>query len=383
MSDRHALAAPLANVPSVNYISTYLQQLRERSAQAAAAAGPVPERPGAEAAEATHGGPDEHGQPAHDFSTNGNACGPCPAALKAVRTTDASTYPDPRYAELRHRLARLHEVPAERIVFAASASEFIFRFTAAMAQRGHGRVMVPTHAYGDYERAARAWDLPVARHDAPPGDTRLVWYCEPASPLGEVDDRIDERIDALDRQAECVIDLAYAPLRLSGTMRWSSAQRDRVWQLWTPNKALGMTGIRAAYAVAPRHSQALVERVVRLAPSWPIGAHGLAMLHCWTEDASCQWLANSQVILRIWKQEQIALCQSMGWDVLPSHANFFCARPPVDDVVGLCMQMRREGVKLRHAASFGLPGLVRLAVLPPASQEALRTAWEKVSGRSV
>ena len=31
-----------------------------------------------------------------------------------------------------------------------------------------------------------------------------------------------------------------------------AARRDRVWQLWTPNKALGLTGVRAAYAITPR-----------------------------------------------------------------------------------------------------------------------------------
>jgi histidinol-phosphate aminotransferase len=33
------------------------------------------------------------------------------------------------------------------------------------------------------------------------------------------------------------------------------------------------------------------------------------------------------------------------------------------------------GVKLRDTASFSLPGHVRLGVLPPASQSALRRAW--------
>lgn len=38
----------------------------------------------------THGGPDALGAPAHDFSTNANACGPCPEALAQVRAADAT-----------------------------------------------------------------------------------------------------------------------------------------------------------------------------------------------------------------------------------------------------------------------------------------------------
>jgi histidinol-phosphate aminotransferase len=37
--------------------------------------------------------------------------------------------------------------------------------------------------------------------------------------------------------------------------------------------------------------------------------------------------------------------------------------------------LRAHGIKLRDTASFGLPGHVRLGVLPPASQQALRRAW--------
>ena len=42
-----------------------------------------------------HGGPDAAGIPVFDFSTNSNACGPCPEALHAVQVADATRYPDP------------------------------------------------------------------------------------------------------------------------------------------------------------------------------------------------------------------------------------------------------------------------------------------------
>ena len=44
-----------------------------------------------------HGGPDAAGVPVFDFSTNSNACGPCPEALHAVQAADATRYPDPAY----------------------------------------------------------------------------------------------------------------------------------------------------------------------------------------------------------------------------------------------------------------------------------------------
>ena len=57
-----------------------------------------------------HGGPDALGVPAHDFSTNSNACGPCPAVLSALQQANATRYPDPAYTALRAALAALHGV---------------------------------------------------------------------------------------------------------------------------------------------------------------------------------------------------------------------------------------------------------------------------------
>ncbi|RYY64056.1 MAG: aminotransferase, partial [Comamonadaceae bacterium] len=104
----------------------------------------------------THGGPDAAGAAPHDFSTNANACGPCPTALAAVQAADASRYPDPQSTHLRAQLGAFHSVDPARIVIAASGSEFIARITAAVAQGGGRRVGLPAHSYGDYERAAQA-----------------------------------------------------------------------------------------------------------------------------------------------------------------------------------------------------------------------------------
>ena len=57
-----------------------------------------------------HGGPDAFGVPLHDFSTNSNACGPCPQVVAALRACDASHYPDPAYTALRQQLADFHGV---------------------------------------------------------------------------------------------------------------------------------------------------------------------------------------------------------------------------------------------------------------------------------
>lgn len=276
-----------------------------------------------------HGGPDAQGVPAFDFSTNSNACGPCPSALQALAQADVSRYPDPAYTELRARLAAFHQVAPGRIVFAASASEFIHRISAWVARQGQPGVFIPAHAYGDYACAAQAWGL--ARTDALDA-AALVWACEPSSPLGQA--QVDWPQWLLEpNPANCsapqptvVLDLAYAPLRLGGAPNLTPAQRDRVWQLYSPNKALGLTGVRGAYAIAPQRAADQVQALEDLAPSWLLGAHAVAMLQAWVSPEVQTWVAQSLSLLRGWKARQLALLQEAGWQTLPSDANFFAPR---------------------------------------------------------
>jgi histidinol-phosphate aminotransferase len=311
-----------------------------------------------------HGGPDAQGAAPHDFSTNANACGPCPVAAQALADADRARYPDPAYVALRERLAAHHGIEPGRVVVAGSGSEFIVRITAALARRGARSVGVPAQAFGDYAAAARACSLQVHAGGV---DDALVWTCEPSSPRGHSDPRM-ARVAAT---SVLVCDLAYEPLRLSGTR---TALPAHAWQLWTPNKALGLTGVRAAYALAPAGAEELVHELEALAPSWVVGAEGVALLQAWCAPQAQQWLEGCKPTLREWKQRQAALCERLGWTVEPSDANFFVARADLD--ADALAGLRRQGVQLRDCASFGLPGQVRLSVQPPAAQDALRAAVE-------
>jgi len=307
-----------------------------------------------------HGGPDAFGAVQFDFSTNSNACGPSPSALAAIQQADATQYPDASYTALRAQLAAFHAVDAQRVVLAASASEFIFRITAMVVRRGGRTVGLPLYSYGDYAHAGAAHGLKLV--DADVAD--LCWACEPSSPLGTA--HADWRSAS---RAVRVLDRAYEPLRLSGVFD-HTADIDKLWQLYSPNKALGLTGVRAAYAIAPLDAEADIESMNQLCPSWPIGAHGVAMFEAWTQPLTQAWLADSLATLKQWKVQQVGLCESMGWTVWPSLANFFVCQADIDVAT-----LRHHGIKLRDCTSFGLPGHVRISVQPPAAQDALRAVW--------
>lgn len=315
-----------------------------------------------------HGGPDAQGAPRWDFSTNANACGPAPAVIEALQRADATRYPDPASTALKETLAAFEGVEPRRITIAASASEFIGRLTAVVKlQSPHASVFVPSPGYGDYGRAADAWGL---RRVGAPGDASLVWVTEPASPGGQ-----SARIPAGREGAVLVVDEAYAALRLSGDR---PAVPATAWRLVSPNKALGVTGVRGAYAVAPDGADAWSAALDRLCPSWPLGAHGVALLAAWADPATQQWVCDSLDTLRTWKVAQLALGDTLGWTQEPGATAFYVARWPGVDMATVLPRLRGHGVKLRDTTSMGLPGAVRLGVRPPEAQAALRAAWQAV-----
>ena len=317
----------------------------------------------------THGGPDSEGAAPWDFSTNANACGPCPIVVEALRHADPTRYPDPHYHALREKLARWHGVDPRRILVAASASEFIMRITAVVARMAPGPVLVPVQAYGDYAAAACAQGLDVV-HAAP--QPALVWHCDPSSPLGQAA-APNRRYMGVPQ----VLDMAYAPLRLEGASPWEGPALDAVFQLHSPNKALGLTGLRGAYAIAPADASPWIRALQTTAPSWPLGAHAVAMLGAWPDDATQRWLARSRDTLRTWKRAQLELFTSLGCTPAPTVANFFCARWPCELPVAA---LRSEGIALRDCTSFGLPGWVRASVQPPAAQQALQRTVMRLLG---
>ena len=175
------------------------------------------------------------------------------------------------------------------------------------------------------------------------------------------------------RGAGIVLDLAYQPLRFdAGTLPPHAAL---AWQLWAPNKACGLPGVRAASAVAPAGEEPAAEALRAHAPSWVAGAEGVALLAAFATPAAQAELAAHRSLLRAWRDALAASLRAAHWQVrdTDSVTPFFTARPAhAPD----CAAWRALGVKLRDTTPMGLPGWWRLSAQPPHSLQALQQALE-------
>lgn len=325
-----------------------------------------------------HGGPDADGIAPFDFSTNGNAEGPLPSVAAAVAQADRAHYPDPGYHALRAQLASYHEVHTDQVVLAGSASEFIDRFTRFAAAFGATRqVNVPRPGYGDYRAAGLRHGLEVRAYEPadalPAGSGDLWWLTEPSSPTGRSHHaQLEQLISAAGRvEATVVLDLAYQPLRLDRIELPACAAQ--AWQLWTPNKACGLTGVRGAYALAPAADRPVARALALHAPSWILGSDAVQMLSAFTTEGAQAELGAAKTLLARRRAELSGLLKDADWQVgdRNSVTPFFVARPPPHFSITL---LRARGIKVRDTDSMGLPGWIRLAAQRPEALAALREA---------
>ena len=350
-----------------------------------------------------HGGPDGGTLVTHDFSSNVNPLGPPPEMATAMQAADRARYPDPHYRQLRERLAIWHSVAASRVLPTAGTSEAIRRLTLSAQLQGIRSVWLPQPGYGDYRAAAHALRLSV--HDYADGDAllqglndapgpALVWLCEPCNPTGQsLPAAFWSALAGMasQRQLTLAIDRAYEPLRLVGADPVPPAVADQAWQCFSPNKAVGLPGVRAGYLLAPAEpteatevTEALTPCVESLAPSWVLSAEGVALLDALPAPSTQHWLAQSRLTLAQWVQTQRESLQALGWHQSTSSVPFWLARPPQqgDALQHLLARLRVHGVKLRDATSFGLPGWVRVSAQPPLAQQALVDAWRHAAQES-
>lgn len=284
-----------------------------------------------------HGGTDAGPPVTCDFSTNAHPLGPPPAVLDAVLAADRQRYPDPTYTALRQHLSAWHGVAADRVLPTAGGAEAIRRLTLAAMLAGVRRVCVPQPGFGDYAAAAHALGLAVVPCEDVDAMVRamdlpcLVWICDPNNPTGRTLDASDwASINNACRRSDSrvVVDQAYEPLRLHGASSMPPTLADQVWRLICPNKALGLTGVRAAYLLAPvqddwRH------RVAALAASWVLSAEGEALLTAWAQTDVQDEVADSHALLRDWVLEQQSRLVSWGFQVMPGSVTpFWMARLP-------------------------------------------------------
>jgi histidinol-phosphate/aromatic aminotransferase/cobyric acid decarboxylase-like protein len=189
------------------------------------------------------------------------------------------------------------------------------------------------------------------RPDAP------EWRSNPSSPLGRLADP-----EATAR----VWDEAFYPLATGGWSRGDAGS----WRIGSFTKLWACPGLRIGYVVAPDGDAAAAIRGIQ--PQWSVGAPALAAVEALAPTSDLPAWASA--IGRL-KQRLVAELRARGLGVEDTEACWVLVRRP-----GLREELAPHGVLVRDCATFGLPGVARVAVPDDAGREHLLAALDRVLG---
>jgi histidinol-phosphate aminotransferase len=292
------------------------------------------------------------------LNTNESPYGPSPKVLEAVRAEAADTlrlYPDPSSDRLRAGIAAYHGVTPDQ-VFVGNGSDEVLAH-AFMALLKHGQpILFPDITYsfypvycGLYEIAYRtiplteSFEIRVDDYLVPNGG---VIFPNPNAPtgrllaLGEI-----ERLLSGNRDSVVVIDEAYIDFG-GATAVGLVARYPQLLVTRTLSKSHALAGLRVGYAIGQAHLVEALNRVKDSFNSYPLDRFAQAGALASIQDSGyVEGICARVVATRI---RLVASMAQMGFEVLPSAANFIFARHSVHDGATLSAALRERSIIVRH-----------------------------------
>lgn len=323
-----------------------------------------------------------------DLSANLNPLGPSADVRAAISAAEYATYADLDPAPAIERLALDSAVDADRIIVTAGATEGLRLVVNRLLGRGDGMlIMGPT--YGEYRRLGHLVGATIRevraeppRFDPPIDATvaairafrpKLVVVCDPNNPTGRsVGAEGWRRLLDAAGEGHVLVDESFAPFRASGTDL--PLYDSRIVAARSLTKVLGIPGVRLGFIVAPPDLAATLRN---LADPWSVGSHALAAATAggWgLDDAARQTIAD-------WRTDLVTALAARDSSAVPADANFVLATV-TSSTDSFISAVAADRIAVRSCASFGLAGVVRIAVPTPAGLIRLVAALDRARARA-
>jgi histidinol-phosphate/aromatic aminotransferase/cobyric acid decarboxylase-like protein len=328
-----------------------------------------------------------------DFSVNVNPYGPAPAVAAAARAADLARYPDTRATAVRQALAERWRTEPEAVLFSHGATAILWDLARLLARRGATTLLVEP-AFSELAAALAANGARSTRWRAPapleqPLDLALVsgqltraraaavHLAAPSSPAGAPLPAAG--VDALARaHPDVLVILDESFLSLSdGHDSAEVALPPNVARVRSLTKEHALPGLRVGYLLArPELVAALDSSRPAWATSAPAQAAALAAVR---EEA---FVAESRTRLAADREALRRSLGALGLAPLPSTAPYFVFEAgeagKAGDAAGLRRRLLERAVLVRDCASFGLPGVIRVAARPGVDRSRLVAALREV-----
>lgn len=296
------------------------------------------------------------------LNTNENPYGPSPRALEAIReaaTDSLRLYPDPTSARLRQVIAARHGLEPGQ-VFVGNGSDEVLAL-AFLALLKHDRpLLFPDITYSFYPVYCALYGID---HERVPLDDEFrirvddyrrpnggIIFPNPNAPTGRWLDLDELRaLLAANPGSPVVVDEAYVDFGCDSAVTLIP-DHPNLLVIHTLSKGRSLAGLRLGFAMG---HPGLIEALVRVKDSfnsYPVDRLAMAGAVASLEDAA--WFDRTRQAVMRSREALAASLGALGFEVLPSAANFIFARHPGWAGADLAAKLRERAIIVRH---FNLP----------------------------
>ena len=296
------------------------------------------------------------------LNTNEHPYGPSPKVLAAIaaQTNDSlRLYPDPTALELREAIAGRFGLTAAQ-VFVGNGSDEVLGHAFHALLKHDAPILFPDITYsfypvycGLYEIAYKAVPLDEnfkirVQDYLPEGQARAggIIFPNPNAPTGIAQplEQI-ERVIAGNPDIVVVVDEAYVDFGAQ-TAAGLIARYPNLLVVHTMSKAYSLAGLRVGFALGHPDLIQGLDRVKNSFNSYPLDRLALAGAQAAVLDQTYFEQARDAVVRS--RDALTADLQRLGFEVLPSAANFVFARHPAHSGEALASALRARNILVRH-----------------------------------
>ena len=308
------------------------------------------------------------------LNTNENPYGPSPAVLQAIQTQlndDLRLYPPPEAKKLKQVIADHYQLSIEQVFLGNGSDEVLAHiFNGLLKHPSKGPLLFPDISYSFYPVFCQLYDIDfeqvplAADFSINPSDYRRpnggIIIANPNAPTGMLLG-LEAIQDLAHNNPHSVVVIDEAYIDFGGQSATSLInQYSNLLVVQTLSKSRSLAGMRVGYAMGAAELITGLERIKNSFNSYPLGHLQIAAAVAAIEDQD--YFQKTQQMLISERQRLTENLQQMGFQVLPSKANFVFVCHPDHRAGELAAGLRLQGIVVRHFKQPRIQEFLRITV---------------------
>ena len=309
------------------------------------------------------------------LNTNESPYGPSPKALAAIQeqnNADLRLYPDPEGTALKQAIATLHGLNPNQVFLGNGSDEVLAHVFAGLLKQARP-VHFPDITYSfypvycklfgiDYQTVplGERFEIQVSDYKVPNGG---IIFPNPNAPTGRAIPRSEiESLLSRNTNSVVVIDEAYVDYGTESCIPLlrGAACPENLLVVHTLSKSRALAGLRVGFAVGHPALIEGLERVKNSFNSYPLGRLAQAGAVAAIEDQAHLEESSAKVIHT--RTQLVAELTALGFDTLPSTANFIFTHHPKHSGEKLYQALRDRGIIVRHFKFPRIENFLRITI---------------------